>query len=169
MGRGALAAGRGRHFSWPLGSFSRRRQDLGWGVGSKRGPAAAPASSPLWVPEIARSRLSGRPRARHPTVRVTPAPLGLPPYLRPLRPDYLRTHRAVRARTRRHRRRRRRALSGAGGGDPSPAPPRPGPAPPGGCAGALPPAPLAPRAIRPHFADGKTKSVQRQFPKCYSE
>lgn len=43
-GRGLRAAGRGRHFSRPLGSFSRPLQDLGWGVGSMRGPAAAPRS-----------------------------------------------------------------------------------------------------------------------------
>lgn len=46
-GRSLRAAGRGRHFSRPLGSFDRPLQDLGWGVGSMRGPAAAPARSPL--------------------------------------------------------------------------------------------------------------------------
>lgn len=95
-GRGAPAAGRGRHFSWPLGSFSRRRQNLGWGVGSMSGPAAAPASSPLGslrslgvarvaAPELG-TRQSGSPRPRPGCLHT----------LASQRPGYLRTHRAVR-------------------------------------------------------------------------
>lgn len=44
-------------------------------------------------------------------------------------------------------------------------PPRPalGPAPPGGCAGALPPPQGLPISL-PHFVDGKTESLQQQFP-----
>lgn len=128
-GRGAPAAGRGRRFSWPLGSFSRRRQNLGWGVGSMRGPGELTSR----VPEITRSRLSGRPRARPPTVRVTPAPPGLPPYPRlpaPWPPPH----------SPRGPGRARAATAAAAAPWGTRVPPRPalGPAPPGGCAGALP-------------------------------
>lgn len=47
------------------------------GPGLGRGVHARPSRGPpltFRVPAIVRSRLSGRPRARHPTVRVIPGP-----------------------------------------------------------------------------------------------
>lgn len=63
------------------------------------------------------------------------------------------------ARTRRRRCRRRCAI-----GDPSPAPPRPRPRPTWWLRWSPTPAPPAPPSVRPHFVNGKTEPLQRQFP-----
>lgn len=161
-GKGAPAASRGRHFSRPLGSFFWRLQDPGWGVGSVRGPAAAPARlSPLgsqrslgvaWVtyPEL------GTRQSRSPQVRLgclrTPAPSAPTPRLPPHSPRGPGRARAAAA----------AALLGA----PSPAQPRPRPRPTCCLSGSPTPSPWAPGSVSPHLADGKTESQQQRIPRA---
>lgn len=160
-GKGAPAASRGRHFSRPLGSFFWRLQDPGWGVGSVRGPAAAPARSPLgslrslgvaWVtyPELG-TRQSRSPQARQGCLH-TPAPRAQIP----LAPSALTARSGART-----RRRSRRAVGG----------PQSRPAPPSAPPHLLPERepyslPMGSGSISTHLADGETESQQRRLPRA---